>query len=165
MANLQYKVRDLSAQVRAFKTGEKYRSMCEFYDNWLASKDCEIRKIKHELAEIRVQYVDVRNNWQDVIEDLETEHIKELAKKDRTIAALWRRIEKMKKENEALRKLAKERIERLYATLTELEEEKAKVKKLKAQNSRDYETSGIPSSMAANKKKITNNREKTGRKP
>jgi len=145
MKNLQYKVKDLAQQVKAFKSGEKYKSLTKFYDDFLSSKDCEIRKVKLELAEVRAQYVDVRNNWQEVIEDLESEHVKALAKKDRAIAALWRKI--------------------MYSALIELEDEKAKVQKLKAQINRDYEKSGIPSSMSVNKKKITNNREKTGGKP
>ena len=165
MENLQYKVKDLTVQVRAYKSGEKYESLTKFYDKCLSSKDREIRKIKLELAETRAQYVDVRNNWQEVIEDIENEHIKALAKKDRAIAALWRRIVKLEKGNEELHKKSQERIEKLYAALIELEEEKGKVQKLKAQINRDYETSGIPSSMSINKKKITNNREKTGKKP
>ena len=163
--NLQYKVKDLTAQVSAYKSGEKYQAITAFYDTLLATKDREIRKVKLELAEVRAQYVDVRNNWQEVIEDLESEHIKALAKKNRAIAALWRRIVKLEKENIELRQKSQKRIEKLYAALIELEDEKANVQKLKAQISRDYETSGIPSSMAANKKKITNNREKTDRKP
>ena len=163
--NLQYKVKDLTAQVSAYKSGEKYQAITAFYDTLLATKDREIRKVKLELAEVRAQYVDVRNNWQEVIEDLESEHIKALAKKNRAIAALWRRIVKLEKENIELRQKSQKRIEKLYAALIELEDEKAKVQKLKAQISRDYESSGIASSMAANKKKITNNREKTDRKP
>jgi hypothetical protein len=53
----------------------------------------------------------------------------------------------------------------IYKVQTELEDEKGKVLKLKAQINRDYENSGIPSSQKPNRKKITNNREKTGRKP
>jgi len=165
MENLQYKVKDLTAQVEAYKSGEKYQAMTAFYDKWLASKDREIQKTKHELAKVRAQYVDVRNNWQEVIEDLEAEHIKALAKKDRAVAALWRRVVKLEKENDGLRQKNQERIEKLYAALVELEEERAKVQKLRAQINRDYETSGIPSSKSVNRKKITNNREKTGRRP
>ena len=48
---------------------------------------------------------------------------------------------------------------------TELEEQKGANLQLKAQINRDYENSSIPSSQKPNHKKITNNREKTGRKP
>src|SRR5215469_4723535 len=133
MTSLQYEVRQLRAQVKSFKSGDEYKSLEGFYDNYLAEKDRAIRNLKQELGEVRAQYVDVRNNWQEVIEDLEAEHIKALAQKDRAIAALWRRIVKLEKENEELRQKSQERIERLYAALIELEEEKAKVQKLKAQ--------------------------------
>lgn len=53
----------------------------------------------------------------------------------------------------------------LYQVKTELEEQKGVNQQLKAQINRDYENSSIPSSRKPNHKKITNNREKTGRKP
>jgi len=165
MSSLQYEVNRLREQVKSFKSGDIYKSLERYYDECLTSKDRIIRNLKQELSEARAQHVDAKKNWHEVIEDLETEHIKALAQKDRAVAALWRRIEKLEKENEELRQKSQERIERLYAALIELEEEKAKVQKLKAQINRDYETSGIPSSKSANKKKISNNREKTGRKP
>jgi len=46
-----------------------------------------------------------------------------------------------------------------------LEEEQGKNKKLTAQVNRDYENSSLPSSMKIGRRKITNSREKTGRKP
>ena len=52
-----------------------------------------------------------------------------------------------------------------YQIGIELEEEKGRNKKLMAQINRDFENSSLPSSMKPNYKKITNNREKTGRKP
>jgi hypothetical protein len=165
MTSPQYEVRHLRAQVKAFKSGEEQKSLEGYYEDCLAAKDREIRKLKLELGEIRTQYIDVRNNWQDVIEDIEAEHAKTYARQERSNKALWRRIEKFEKENTELRQRLQAEKEQKYTALIELEEEKSKVKKLKAQIKRDYETSGIPSSMVANKKKITNNREKTGRRP
>ena len=49
--------------------------------------------------------------------------------------------------------------------VAQLEDEKAKNQKLLAQLHRDYENSSKPSSMTPNHKKISNNREKTDRKP
>ena len=55
---------------------------------------------------------------------------------------------------------------------TELDEKDARIEelegtlqKMKAQLNRDYENSSIPSSQSTNHKKITNSREKTGKKP
>ena len=58
-----------------------------------------------------------------------------------------------------------EKTRRLYEAETELEEEKGRNQKLKAQISRDHENSSKSSSTIPNRKKITNNRESTGRKP
>lgn len=52
-----------------------------------------------------------------------------------------------------------------YKAETELDEEKGKNLKLRAQLNRDYENSSIPSSKAVHHKKITNSREKSGKKP
>lgn len=84
------------------------------------------------------------------------------------------RIENKRLEKRALdaeRRLAdaqdKIRLQRLenYELATQLEEEKGKNLKLHAQLNRDYENSSIPSSQSAKKKKISNSREKTDRKP
>jgi len=165
MTNLQYKVKDLTAQVQAFKSGEKYQKLVKFFEEALAAKERAIKNLKHEITELRAQYVQVRKNWQEVTEDLEAEHAKAIRQKNRIIdtlqKALWssqNRIDELKDKLLAQKK-------ELYQVQTELEDEKGKVLKLKAQINRDYENSGIPSSLKPNRKKITNNREKTGRKP
>ena len=93
MTNLQYKVKDLTEQVRAFKSGEKYQKLVRFFEEALTSKDRVIKQLKQELAELRAQYIAVRNNWLEVTEDLEAEHAKEIRQKNRIIdtlqKALW----------------------------------------------------------------------------
>ena len=165
MTNLQYKVKHLTAQIKAFKSGEMYKALVDFYESWLASKDREIQKLKLELGVVRAQYIDVRNNWQEVIEDMEKEQSKELAQKDRANNALRSRLVKAQNIIDDLKNKLLAKTKQWYQALTDLEDEKGKVLHLKAQINRDYESSGIPSSMKPNRKKITNNREKTGRKP
>ena len=69
-----------------------------------------------------------------------------------------------KQRDDALDKAAVFR-HQFYEAASRLEEEQGKNLKLRAQINRDYENSSIPSSKAVRRKKITNNREKTGRKP
>ncbi len=69
-----------------------------------------------------------------------------------------------KQRDDALDKVTEQR-HLIYALETELEEEKGKNLKLRAQINRDYENSSIPSSKVLNHKKISNSREKSGRKP
>lgn len=54
---------------------------------------------------------------------------------------------------------------KIYELETALEEEKGKNLKLRAQINRDYENSSIPSSKTLRHKKISNGREKSGRRP
>lgn len=75
-----------------------------------------------------------------------------------------RAIRAERQRDEALNKVILQRRE-LYKIQTELDDEKQRVQKLTAQINRDYENSSIPSSKAVIRKKISNSREKTGKKP
>ena len=165
ITNLQYKVKSLTDQVKSFESGEKYATMYSKCKNQLSAKDREITKLKSELAQAHSQIVTARKNWMQVLEDMENEHVKQLQKKDNKIDKLEKRVFK----TEGMLDLAKDNLREknieLYKVLTELEEEKGRNQKLKAQINRDYENSSIPSSLKPNHKKINNNREKTDKKP
>lgn len=75
-----------------------------------------------------------------------------------------RALKAEKQRDDALDKVTKQRQE-IYRLVTELEEEKGKNQKLTAQLNHNYEDSFIPSFMTLKKKKkISNSRERTGRK-
>ena len=165
MTNLQYRLKSLSARVQAFETGEKYTTMQSAFQAQLSAKDREIHRLKSELADAHAQFVTMRHNWSRVFDDLEKEHAKELAKKDRKIKELEERAYDAERQRDDFRSRLKEKTLELYHVKTELDEEKGKNQKITAQINRDYENSSIPSSGKANRKKIANNREKTGKKP
>ena len=75
-----------------------------------------------------------------------------------------RALDAEKQRDDALDKAKEIRLQ-YYETAAELEEERGKNLKLRAQINRDYENSAIPSSKSIKRKKIANSREKTGRKP
>ena len=165
VTNLQYKVKSLTSRVQSFESGEKYVSMRAEFKRHLASKNRNIKKLKLEIANARAETVTVRNNWMQVIDDLQTEHAKEIRRKERIIKAFEgralraeKRVDELKDENLALKR-------ECYAVKTELEEERAKNQKLIAQINRNHENSSIPSSEKPNRKPITNNREKSGKAP
>lgn len=165
ITNLQYKVKSLTAQVKAFESGEKYEVIRSKFEKQLSTKDREIRKLKRELADAHCQTVTVRENWLQVIEEIEKEHAKELLEKDRRIKTLENRALMAESMLDAARDKFREKNKELYQAMTELEEEKGKNQKLKAQINRDYENSSLSSSLKPNHKKIPNSREKTGKKP
>lgn len=165
ITNLQYKVKSLTAQVKAFESGEKYAKMYSEFKTLLSQRDKDIIKLKHELADAHCQIVTARKNWMKVMEDIEIEHERELKEKDRRIKKLEERAFKAEGMLDSAKDKLKEKNIELYKVMTELEEEKGKNQELRAQINRDYENSSISSSMKPNHKKISNNREKTDRKP
>jgi len=88
LANLQYRVKDLTAQVGDFKSGERYVKMQADHMSQLAKKDREIKGLKQELAQTRRQVTNVRNMWMQCNKDLVEAHAKELSQKDRKIEML-----------------------------------------------------------------------------
>ena len=75
-----------------------------------------------------------------------------------------RALDAEKQRDDALDKAKEIRLQ-YYETAAELEVERWKNLKLRAQINRDYKNSSIPSSKSIKRKKIANSREKTGRKP
>ena len=165
ITNLQYKVKTLTAQLKAFETGEKYITMKSELRTQLSAKDREIKSLKLELADAHCQTVTVRKSWMQVIEDVEKEHDKALQVKNRIIKSLEERAQRAERLLDEHKCKLRDKNKELYQVKVELEDEKGKVLKLRAQINRDYENSSNPSSLKPNHKKIENNREKTGRLP
>jgi|GEM_PF-157945 len=165
LTNLQYKVKSLVDQVCNFKSGEKYVEMQAEHKRNIAIKDREIKSLKQELAGAHLQVVNARNNWLQVIDDLEKEHAKALEKKDRELKALEEKLLKTQIAFDEQKDKLRESLKELYQAKTELDDEKGKVLQLKAQINRDYENSSQPSSSKPKHKKVTNNRQKSGKRP
>jgi hypothetical protein len=165
ITSLQYKVKNLTDRVRSFESGEKYTAMEAKFKTLLSGRDSEIRRLNTELSASTRQLVTMRHKWQEVFDDLENEHKKELAKKDREIEIWKERALEVERQRDEYRTELREKSKELYKVKTELLDEQGKNLKLKAQINRDYENSSIPSSQRPNHKKIANNREKTGKKP
>jgi hypothetical protein len=163
--NLQYRVKSLSAQVEAFKSGDKYKALRATFKTQLDGKNREIRRLLAESASARAETSAVRRNWEQVFEDIEREHVKELSKKGRELKAMEERALRAERQRDDCKDKNRELLSELYRVKTELFEEQGKNLKLIAQINRDYENSSIPSSLKPNHKKIVNNREKTEKKP
>ena len=165
ITNLEYKVKSLTAKLNLFESGEKYVVMRSDCSKQLVAQDRKIKKIKLELAEAHCQTVNVRKNWMQVSEDIDKEHSKELKEKDLKIENLEIKAFKFEIALAETKDKLHDKSKELYQALIELEEEKGKNLKLRAQLNRDYENSSMPSSLKVNHKIITNNREKTDKKP
>ena len=165
ITTLQYRVKSLQAQLEAFRSGNKYLQMEAEYKRLLHTEETRIHKLEADLSRAHAQNIDVRNKWWEIIDDIYKEHQKELSAKDSRIRELEKRALNAERQRDALLDKKRELLHELYEVKTELEDIKEKNQHLKAQLNRDYENSSKPSSQSVNRKKITNNREKTGRKP
>ena len=124
-----------------------------------------LKERDQEICRCHQETIRVHNYWFEVFEDMQKEHLREIKKLQAEKKALEQRALKAEHKCEELYDKKKELLHKLYDALTQLEDEKGKNQKLTAQINRDYENSSIPSSKAVQRKKITNSREKTGRKP
>lgn len=165
IATLQYRNKSLHAQLEAFKSGEKYKQMEEDYKSLLHTEESRIHELEVELSKAHAQTVDVRNKWYEVVCDIEKAHKKELAAKDARIRELEKRISLVEKQRDDALDNATAARREMYEAKTALEEEQGKNLKLTAQLHRDFENSSKPSSQSPNHKKISNSRERTGKKP
>lgn len=165
ITHLQYKVKDLTYQVESFKSGEKYVTMRSEFAKQLDAKNKEIKKIKSELLVAQRDIVIARKNWMQLFDDIAKEHEKEKDKMNHIIENLKNKLFTTQGQLDETKDKFKDKTVELYQVKIELEEQKGITHQLKAQINRDYENSSIPSSQKPNRGKISNNREKTGRKP
>lgn len=164
ITSLQYRLQAANRELLAFRSGEKYIKMEESHRKELNYLENMVKTLKQELAKANATIVTIRNQWFDIFEEVEKEREKERKAYEKKLKELEQRAWKAEKEREeALEKVTKQR-HTIYKIETELEKEKGKNKKLTAQLHHTYENSSLPSSLSVNRKKITNNREKTGKK-
>lgn len=161
-----YRIHALETELAAFRSGKKYIQMEERYQQEIRYLEGIIKKLRKELADARKETVTVRKYWLEVMDDLDAEHKKEIAKKDHEINQLGERVLEVERQRDAAKDKALEKQKELYAVQTELEEAKGLNQKLTAQVNKDFENSSIPSSLQGpDRKKIPNSREETDRKP
>ena len=165
ITTLEYKLKSITAELQAFKSGEKYIQMETEHQKEVRFLNRKIRKLEEALYQAHRETITVRNQWFEIFEDLQKELDQKLAAAEKEKEQLEKRALKAERVlDTALDKITEQR-HRIYELETKLEEEKGKNLKLIAQINRDYENSAIPSSKSMKPKKISNSREKTGRKP
>lgn len=165
IATLQYRLKAALAEVEAFKSGEKYIKIQEEHRKEVRVLERKIEQLKKEKSISHAETIAVRNQWFEVFEDFQKEYEQKLEHSQRMNKRLGKRtLEAERQRDDARNKITEQRHE-IYKLATELESERGKLQNLRAQLNRDYENSSLPSSKSIKGKKITNSRERTGRKP
>lgn len=162
---LQLRVKALERQVEAFRSGDKYLHMAEDYRKLENSSMHKINKLKKELGSAHAEITATRNRWFRAFEDFERDWNRERKRYKCQLTGKDVTISDLKGKLATARSQVTEKNKVIYALKVELEAANERIKKLKAQVNRDYENSSLPSSMSMSHKKISNSREKTGRKP
>ena len=165
ITSLQYRLRAADTELQAFRSGQKYLDMEEQHQKTVRALERRIKELEKELAQSRRDIVSIREKWFEIFEELEKEFNRELSAARKKAQEMEKRALRAEAQrDEALDQVTHQR-HRICEVETELEEEKGKNLKLRAQLNRDYENSSLTSAQTIRRKKICNSREKTGRKP
>lgn len=162
---LQYRLKEAQEELAAFQSGEKYIRMEKQHLTQVRALERRIAKLEAAVAKEHSHAITIWNQWFEIFEQLQKECDRMVAEAVKKADMMEKRAIRAERQRDtALEKVTFQRRE-LYKVKTELDDEKQKVQKLTAQINRNYENSSIPSSKSIARKKISNSREKTGRKP
>lgn len=165
MTSLSYQLRAAQQELASFRSGEAYTKLREDYENIIRDLNISMKKLRRERDDFSFSRKEITRQWTDVLEDVQKEHEKEVKKLKKVIAELLDMVASLKKCNAELDEKRKKALSDYYETAVRLEDAQGLIAKLTAQVNHNYENSSLPSSKCINRKKITNNREKTGKKP
>lgn len=161
---LQYQCHNQEERIRSLESGAEYRKMEKrlsrlqgYYERQLKKKDRQIESLHRQLVHVREiwfqVFLDIQKECDRRIKDMN--HI--LEKKEQLITEQKKTIKDQKnKISQKIREVTEER--------AKTNDEKEKNQKLQAQVDRNFKNSSTPSSQDPFRGKVTNNREKSGRK-
>lgn len=163
--SLSYQLRAARRELADFRSGEACRKLREDYEGIIRELNLTVRKLQKERDDFSFSRKEITRQWMDVLEDVQKESEKEVERLKKTVAALLDMIVSLKNRNAELDEKRKKALSDYYETAVKLEEAQGLIIKLTAQVNHNYENSSMPSSKCIGRRKITNNREKTGKKP
>ena len=162
---LQCENRILRKKVADHESGERFQQIQMEHQKVLDEYRRQIKRLKQTIENLRK---DVRKAWKWCEEAYE-DALKELNAQMKDLEHALKKAKRMRFAAEQRRDQALSEVAGLRRENSELKDRLEKTegqnKKLLAQLNRDYENSSIPSSQSRNRRKISNNRERTGRKP
>ena len=163
--SLSYQLKAARQDLASFRSGEAYVKLRSDYERVIRDLNLTIKKLRKERDDLSFSRKEITRQWMDVLEDLQKEHEKEIRKLKKTITELLDIVASLKNRNAELEEKKKKALSDYYETAVKLEDALGLIVKLTAQVNHNYENSSLPSSKCIDRKKITNNREKTGKKP
>lgn len=162
--SLSYQLKAARRELADFRSGEAYRKLRADYEGIIREQDLTIKKLRKERDGLSFSRKEITRQWMEVVEDVQKEGRKEVEKLKRTIAELLDIILSLKNRNAELDERRKKALKDYYEAASRLEEAQGLIVKLTAQANHNYENSSLPSSKCTDRKKITNNRERSGKR-
>lgn len=163
--SLSYQLQAARRELADFRSGEIFRKMRTDYEKIIREQNLTIKKLRKERDDFSFSRKEITRQWMDVLEDVQKEYEAEIKRLKKVIAELLDMIASLKNRNAELDEKRKKALSDYYETAVKLEEAQGLILKLTAQVNHNYENSSMPSSKCIDRKKIMNNREKTGKKP
>lgn len=163
--SLSYQLRSARQELASFRSGEAYVKLRADYGKIIRDLNLTIKRLQQERDNFSFSRKEITRQWMEVLEDVQKEHEKEVKKLKKVIAELLDLITSLKNRNAELDEKRKKALSDYYEAAAKLEDASGLIVKLTAQVNHNYENSSLPSSKCIDRKKITNNREKTGKKP
>ena len=163
--SLSYQLKAAQRELSSFHSGEAYVKLRRDYEGIIRDLRLTVKKLQKERDDFSFSRKEITRQWMDVLEDIQKEHEKEVKKLKKAIAELLDIIASLKNRNAELDEKRKKALNDYYETAAKLEDAQGLIVKHTAQVNHNYENSSLPSSKCIDRKKITNNREKTGKKP
>jgi hypothetical protein len=140
-------------RIKELESGERYIHLQELHQKEYMAYERKLRRLTQDLAAAHRETIRVRNYWFQVLEDMQRELEQAKRKAEQELKKMEKRaLDAEKQRDDALDKAKEIRLQ-YYETAAELEEERGKNLKLRAQINRDYENSAIPSSKSSNGKR------------
>ena len=163
--SLSYQLKAARRELADFRSGEAYRKLRADYEGIIREQNLTIKKLQKERDVFSFSRREITSQWMDVLSDVQKEYEEEIRRLKKAIAELLDIVASLKNRNAELDGKRKKTLSDYYETAVKLEEARGLIQKLTAQVNHNYENSSMPSSKCIGRKKITNNREKTGKKP
>lgn len=163
--SLSYQLKAARRELADFRSGEACRKLRADYERIIREQNLTIKKLQKERDVFSFSRREITSQWMDVLSDVQKEYEEEILKLKKVIAELLDIVASLKNRNAELDRKRKKALSDYYETAVKLEESRGLIQKLTAQVNHNYENSSMPSSKCIGRKKITNNREKTGKKP
>lgn len=162
--SLSYRLKAAERELDSFRSGDAHVKPRADYERLPCEQRLTIKKPQKERDDFSFSRKEITRQWTEVLDDVQKEHEKEVKRLKKVIAELLDFVASLKNRNTELDEKWKKALADYYTTAVKLEEAQGLIQKLTEQVNHNYENSSMPSSKCIRRKKITNNREKTGRK-